>query len=61
MNFHIFREITHDNPGKPTYQLLGSTRFEDDALALLARWHSGYIVTTSGNIILEKNLTKKDD
>lgn len=61
MKFHIYREITYDNPGKPTYRQLGSTLYEDDARAILSRWHSGYIITTAGEMILEKNLTKKDE
>lgn len=59
MNFHIYREITHDNPGKPTYQQLGSTRFIADAEAILAQWHSGYIITNAGEMVIEKNLTKE--
>lgn len=61
MNFHIYREIKYDNPGKPTYQQIGSARFKEDAEAILARWHSGYIITTAGEMIIEKNLTQKEN
>lgn len=59
MNFHIYREITYDNPGKPTYQKLGSTRHLADAEAVLKRWHSGFIINNDGEKIIEKNLTKE--
>jgi hypothetical protein len=61
LQFHIYREIRHDNPGKPTYRQIGSTLYEDDARALLSRWHSGYIITTEGKMLLEKNLTKDQE
>lgn len=54
MNFHIYREIKHDNPGKPTYQQIGSTLYKEDAQAILDRWHAGYIVENNG-IIIAKN------
>jgi len=56
MNFHIYREIIHENPGKPTYQQIGSTRYREDAEAILARWHGGYIITSAGEMIAKKNL-----
>ena len=61
MEFHIYRQIIHENPGGPTYQQLGSTRFLEDAYAILARWHSGYIISDSGRMIVEKNLKGLED
>lgn len=58
MWYYIYREIKYDNPGPATYQELGRTRYEDDAKALLARWHSGYI-SHRGDIIFKKNLEEK--
>ena len=57
MNFHIYREITNDTV-RPIYQLIGSTRFREDAHAMLERWHSGYIIDSSGVLLVEKNLTR---
>lgn len=50
MHYHIYRRTDGGA------QLLGSTRFLQDASSILANWNSGYIVTSSGAMIEEKNM-----
>lgn len=55
MWYYVYRVITNDNPGRPTVQEIGRTRFSHDALAIYDRWHSAYI-SHRGTIIHSKNL-----
>lgn len=50
MNFHIYRNTSNG------FQLLGNTKYEEDARAMLTRWNSGYIVNSTGVMVFQKNM-----
>lgn len=49
MPFFIYRQLK-----SKSFELLGQTRYIEDAQAILQNWHSGYI-TANGEIIETKN------
>lgn len=50
MRFSVYRK-------KGTiFTLLGTTLYLEDSIKILENWNAGYIVSASGEMIVEKNL-----